>query len=203
MCGFGSALVCMSVLGYIMDYKEALPVMTVASAMLNASLLIKTYRHIQWKILWLPAMFSLLGRIFGMAVFNHFESAILSVALGLMIMATAVFQWRCANRISIRPTYRNGAVAGILSGALGGISSAGGPPMVVYYMNLGLDKYEYVATMQMTFLLGSLFSVGMLTAGGYYTAGIVQYSAVAVAGILSGGFLGLKLLARISKEPLW
>ena len=201
-CGFGAGLICMSVLPYMIDYKELVPMMYIAAVVISLRLIIKTYKHINWKVLLMPTAVSLAGRGVGIFAFKNLESAALGIILGILIILAAIFQLVFKNRIKIAPTHKNGAIAGLLSGVMGGIAGTGGPPLVVYYMNTGLEKYEYISTIQMSFLMGALFSIGVMAAAGGYSVGILKYSAVAAVGIAVGGFLGLKIFHRINKEKL-
>lgn len=202
LSGFGTALICISILPYIMDYKVALPIIYIASGTINLLLVLKMHRNIQWKLLIMPVFFSLLGRFAGMLLFTNLESNVLIIILGILIISISTLQLTILKKIKIKPNHKNGAIAGLLSGILGGISGAGGPPIVLYYMNLGLNKHEYISTVQMTFLVGSLFSILLMAMAGNYTAGNLTYAAVAVAGVLIGTFIGQKIFDFIKQDHL-
>jgi hypothetical protein len=91
---------------------------------------------------------------------------------------------------------------GLTSGVLGGISSVGGPPLFIYYINMSLEKYAYIATIQMMFLSGTLFSMTLLATSGYYTVNVLLYSLFASIGILVGSQLGLHLFKVMQRRTL-
>ena len=202
MCGFGAGLVCMSILPFIIDYKIALPIMFAASLVISGQLVIKSFKHINWRVFLMPAIFSLLGRSFTILAVNNLDSTILKLILGGIIIGTAIYQMTGANKIKIKPTHKNGAIAGILSGLMGGLASTGGPPLVVYYMNSELEKEEYLGTLQMTFFFGAILSISLTAATGGYSGGVWKYVIVAAVGIFSGALVGRRIFDKISIQQL-
>lgn len=201
-CGFGAGLVAMSIMPFIFDYKTALPVMYVCAIFICLRVLLVTYRSINWKVLALPTIFSFLGRIPGLIIFKSFDNTFLSIMLGILIFATALYQLFWGSRIRIRPTPVNGSITGLLSGVLGGLASSSGPPLVVYYMNANLEKTEYIATIQMTFLVGSLFSISLLASTGGYNGEILSYAAVGSIAVVLGTTAGLRLFHIMKRTTL-
>jgi uncharacterized membrane protein YfcA len=82
------------------------------------------------------------------------------------------------------------------------IAATGGPPMVLYLMNLKIDKYEYMATIQVIFLAGALFSIGLSGASGHYTREVLIYSAIGVVCVVIGSIIGLKLFDKLNRNKL-
>ena len=201
-CGFGAGLVGMSLMPFFFDYKTALPIMFIGGAVISIRLLAATFRHVNWKLFLVPVSFSFLGRVAGLMAFNTCANSTLSIILGCLIILVAVFQLLFSQKISIRPRFANGALAGVLSGIFGGLASASGPPLVVYYMNARLEKTEYIATLQATFVAGSLFSISLLAASGAYTVHSLSYGAVAAVGVAAGSTIGLSLFRAMNREML-
>ncbi|MDW7655598.1 MAG: sulfite exporter TauE/SafE family protein [Bacillota bacterium] len=201
-CGFGAGLIAMSIMPFIFDYKTALPIMYVCAIFICLRVLLSTYRSINWKVLALPTLVSLVGRVAGLFVFKSFENETLSIMLGVLIFATAIYQLFWGGKIHIRPTPVNGSLTGLLSGVLGGLASSSGPPLVVYYMNAKLEKIEYIATIQMTFLAGSLFSISLLASTGVYNGEILSYAAVGAVGVILGTTIGLKVFHAMKRTTL-
>lgn len=198
-CGFGAALISMSIMSLIIDYKIALPIMYLASVALNSCIIVQAYRHISWKIIVFPLVSSLLGRLLGLFIFSSLNSASLKLVLGCVICLIALFQLTCKKRFMIEPKPITGAIVGAMSGLFGGIASVGGPPLVVYYLNMNLSKEEYMVNMQTLLLCGTLFSISLLAVSGSYTRDIVPFGLTAIAGILIGAQIGLKLFDRINR----
>lgn len=201
-CGFGAGLVGMALLPLFLTYKTALPVMFIASAVLSLNLLLRSFKSINWQLFILPTMFSFLGRILGLLAFQNFHNSVLSIILGSLIFLIALFQLGWSKKIRLKPSTKNSMLAGSLSGVLGGLASASGPPLVLYYMNLALPKQEYLATIQASFLAGALFSISLLAASGGYDASILQLGLFAASGIFLGSLLGYRFFARLKQDAL-
>lgn len=201
-CGFGAGLLAMAVMPFIIDYKIALPVMFLSSVALNLQILSQTYRHIRWRSLLMPLIFSLAGRILGQLVFHRLQSDYLQIVLGIIILFTAVFQLLWQNKIKIKEKISTAGIFGLTSGIIGGISGTGGPPLVVYFLNLQVDKYEYIASLQTLLLSGTLFSIILSSSAGYFTRDVFVYGIFAVCSIVTGSFLGLKLFKKLNRTRL-
>jgi uncharacterized protein len=199
-CGFGAALICMSIISLTIDYKIALPVMYLASIALNGRIIIKAHRHVIWKIILIPLIASLAGRLMGLYLFNSLNSAGLKLILGFIIIAVALFQLLFKKGIIIKPKPIIGAFVGVISGVFGGIASVGGPPLVVYYVNMNLSKEEYMANLQILFFFGTLFSISLLAVSGGYNLDIIPLGITAIIAILAGAQIGLKIFDRINRE---
>ncbi len=201
-CGFGAGLIGMSLLPLLFDYKAALPIMFIGAAAISLRLVLVTYRDVDWKLFLVPTLFSILGRVIGLLVFKNFSSNALNIILGVLIVLISLFQMFWGYRLRIRPSVPNSMIAGTLSGILGGLASASGPPLVVYYMNAKLDKSTYIATIQASFFIGALFSIGLLASTGGYTLSSLGYGAVAAAGIVGGSVVGFRLFHKMNRDVL-
>jgi uncharacterized membrane protein YfcA len=201
-CGFGAGLFCMSLLPFFLDYKIALPMMFLAGIVLNIRILFKTYKHIQWRIMIIPLAFSFIGRIFGQLAVNHLDSRYLQIVLGVMVTMTAIYQLFWREIFTIKNNFGTASAFGLTSGLMSGLASTGGPPLVIYLLNLKLEKYAYMATIQMLFLCGALFSVGLTSASGLIDQSVLLYALVAIASILAGSFIGLKLFDKLNRLKL-
>jgi hypothetical protein len=69
-------------------------------------------------------------------------------------------------------------------------------------MNAKLEKIEYIATIQMTFLVGSLFSISLLASTGGYNTEILSYAAVGAVGVILGTTIGLKVFHAMKRTTL-
>lgn len=150
----------------------------------------------------MPVLFSLLGRSAGLFILNNLKSSYLSIILGILIIITALFQLFFKNKINIKHNHINGAITGSLSGLLGGVTGTGGPPLVVYYMNSKMEKYQYMATIQFSFLVGAVYTITLLSVSGYYTIKIIQFCVAAVIGSFFGSLIGLKVFHKIKRDVL-
>ena len=119
---------------------------------------------IQWRI----ATDCILGRTFGAAlataVMVAFSARLLATAFGLLLLGGAVLSatgWR------IVPNRRNAWIAGIFSGLMGTITSAGAPPLGLLTQQLAPTAIR--ATIGCIIAIGSVISLVMLAAAGQFS----------------------------------
>ena len=137
---------------------------------------------IQWRI----AADCILGRVIGAALATAlmvaFTPRLLSTVFGLLLLAGAALSaagWRVqANR-------RNSWIAGILSGLMGTITSAGAPPLGL--LTQRLEPAQIRSTIGCIICLGSAVSLFLLSAAGQFS---VQQFLLGVALLpwVMGGF---------------
>src|SRR3989442_332258 len=82
-------------------------------------------------------------------------------------------------------------LAGLLAGTVGGITNVPGTPLVIYFYALGLDKYEFVRSVALSFVVYKLVQFGAVTYYGLLTWWLAGVSVVLTLVALLGFWLGL------------
>ena len=81
----------------------------------------------------------------------YFSSAVpakvFQAILGTVLIALSLYFLFFEKKVRIRPTVRNGLLAGTVSGTLSGLFSTGGPPVVLYLTEALPDKHVYFEKM--------------------------------------------------------
>jgi uncharacterized membrane protein YfcA len=110
----------------------------------------------------------------------RFSNTTLNVMLAVAVIV-AVILMAVNPRVHIPPEREPlaGAIVGLVSGALGGVSSLTGPVIISYLMSLKLEREDFVGSISVIYLL----------------AAVVLYGAMAYAGRLDGAHIALSLLA--------
>ena len=80
--GFGFGIVMMAVMPLFLEYHSALAISTTLSMTLNIVILLKCWRDIDLKQLWLPVLFCLCGSTFGTFLMASSPSPIYKKILG-------------------------------------------------------------------------------------------------------------------------
>ena len=90
-------------------------------------------------------------------------------------------------------------LVGLLAGLVGGVTNVHGPPLVVYFYALQLDKARFVASISFAFLVYKVVQLGALVAYGLLTWPLLGASmGLTVVGL--GSFaLGLRLQDRLAQ----
>lgn len=137
------------------------------------------------------------GIVAGALTFHLLESWSIRLLIGVIALGFTANYWlrRLARNGTPqrRPTPSSGWLWGAVSGFTSFTAHAGGPPVNVYLLPLGLPKTQYQATTVAFFLLVNYVKLVPYTALGLFTGENLATAAVllpvAVAGILAGIWL--------------
>lgn len=179
--GFGIALVAAPLLALVDPALVPVPLI-----MLTALHSVLAMRRDGREADWRGVGWAMIGRIPGtalgvLAVITLPQRAF-SLVIGLFVLAfvvLSVLTWRP------RPQPGSLMVAGVVSGAGGTAAAIGGPPIALLYQNATGPQVR--GTMAAYFVLGSLTSVGALTAAGQVTSTALLSTAL-LSPFLVGGF---------------
>ena len=129
-------------------------------------------------------------------------SNVLLIMLGAALCAMSVYFYFFSGRIQIRPTVRNGMIAGGIGGVLSGLFSMGGPPVMVYFLSCSETNDEYIANIQFFFVVSNTISTVARMANGFVTGRVMWLMIPSVAAMLAANYTGGKVYKRISTEGL-
>jgi uncharacterized membrane protein YfcA len=138
---------------------------------------------IQWPLAGVAVIGRLGGTVLAAACLVLLSVQTLSLLFALLILtgvSLSLTGWR------VMPTRRNMAVAGLASGMMGTITSAGAPPFAIAMQNMGAAQLR--GTFGAIFFIGSAVSIGVLTAVG--RMGVHEYllSALLMPWMFAGFF---------------
>ena len=117
--------------------------------------------------------------------------------LGTVLIALSLYFLFFEKKVRIRPTVKNGLLAGTVSGTLSGLFSTGGPPVVLYLTEALPDKHGYFATIQFFFSLTGIYSTVMRILSGAVTAEVLVLAAFGFIGCALGNVLGGLVFDRL------
>lgn len=105
-------------------------------------------------------------------------------------------------RIHISKGFAGQAVAGSVSGLLGGLTNMSGPPMVLYLLQVTEDKDEYNGTLQAIFFATTLFKT--LVNGLSGRLGLQIWAALPplLLATVLGSIIGFRLFARMDMSAV-
>lgn len=195
--GFGYAVTCMALWPLLLPFKTATVVELITAAFMSVAIAAKYWKFINWRQLVWPCIVATGTNWVGVQVLQNSTDVFLRRILGGALMVLAVYFLFFSERMRIRPTRRNGIIAGAVAGLSGGMFSIGGPPIVAYYLNALEDKREYTATTQMFFIVTIASLFGMHLALGNVTLEVLKFSAAALCGLAVGTGMGLAVFRRL------
>jgi len=113
------------------------------------------------------------------------------IIFGLLLLITVFLS---AKKWSIAATKKNVTIAGLCSGFMGTLTGVGGPPMAIVYQNS--DSKNVVATLNMFFGIGALFSVLVLTYMDLINFREIMRCLLLAPGIIAGIILGRQKIVK-------
>ena len=140
---------------------------------------------VDWRIVGLLSVGIFLGTPLGYWFVNRFGQTDLFRALfGALLLSFAIYNQFLSGR-SYRVRKSLGPLFGLAGGFLGGAIVSGGPPMVVYAYGQGGDPREKKGTLQVSFLVASVFRTILIgvTPGAFSPAMLVSSLLVALPAV--------------------
>jgi uncharacterized membrane protein YfcA len=189
--GIGFAMLCAPVGGLF--FPEMAPAsLLVLGGLVSLACALREPAHIDWAM----ARWGILGRCAGgavaVAIFAVAPTRYLSAIYGFLLLAAVLL---AMNGWKIEPTRRNTALAGVISGVMGTITSAGAPPFAI--LTQRLEPPQIRATVGCILAAGAAVSLMLLGAAGRF--GLPQFAlSIALAPwMLAGFFLSGRVGRRI------
>ncbi|MBE6008193.1 MAG: sulfite exporter TauE/SafE family protein [Lachnospiraceae bacterium] len=198
--GFGFNIMFMSMGPFFMDYSAAQAICFSGTIVGNAANFLPRYKKINIKQVIIPAFSYCIATYVSIELTMGLETAVLRRMLGIVLVLLALYFVFFSGKIHIRPTTRNGVLAGIVSGIGGGMFAINGPPMAVYYLSAMEDKEEYMATIQAYFFVTSIATLVIKLATGTFGAFSVIWLLFLAAGIIIGAFVGKKTYSMLKPD---
>jgi uncharacterized protein len=102
-----------------------------------------------------------IGMGLGFAALSYFNPHLIAVAIAVITLAFTVTWFKGGSVVERRPRSRaKGVLAGMASGMGSMMAHAGGPPVAMYLLPLGLSKSVYAGPTFLFFVVGNLLKVG-------------------------------------------
>ena len=195
--GFGSAVLMINVLPFFLRVSLTVVVTQFSCIVFPVYMVFKLYRKVRMDVL-LPVLIpSLVCTVIATRISIGMDTGTMKLLLGILFVLLSVYFFFVADRMSLRPTRLTGAVVGSVSGILGGLFVAGGPPVVLYMAPALEDKDEYVATIQVYFLALNAMSLLTRVISKAVSPGDLPYMTAAALGALLGAVIGMKYTTKI------
>ncbi len=197
--GFGSAIVMAPILGPLFGPATAVPTILSLDFLLNLRLVPQALPQARWGLVARMTVGSAALLPLGAWLIVHLPKQPLVIAIGVMVILAALViwsGWQYRGPVNAGTDIFVGGVAGFL----GGSTSIGGPPVVLYLLARPATSVQYRA--DLIGFLGTTTIVALLTFALYGTL-TVQVLVLVVAGLpvyLVGSELGRVAFWRVQEE---
>ena len=136
--GFGFGIFSMIFLPTLFGvYTEGNVLSSMLSMLTSFAVAVVMWRKISWKNLVFPLIGCLFSTYLAVEFIGTQDNDTLILLLGILLVVLSVYFFFFSGKLKIKPTWYTGLSMGILSGFMDGMFSIGGPPIVIYYMQIG------------------------------------------------------------------
>jgi uncharacterized membrane protein YfcA len=148
---------------------------------------------------WMMPLYQVIGAVAGTWLFVSAPELpyLLVLALLTLVYLNLDRLGRANSPLVLRHERRFAALAGVASGVFEGTANIAAPPLIIFYLALGLTPAMLVLAMNLSFLVGKTTQLAVLTAGGGVTAAQWLATLPFVAIGTAASFAGVRLRNRI------
>lgn len=198
--GGGGALILVPLLNFLIGTTKTAPVINLGTFIGRPVRLILFWKHINWKVFWYYVPAAMLGAWVAGWFFTRVEASWLQILVGFFLIST-VFQYRFGKKKRSFPVKLWYFIPlGFIVSILGTIIGALGPILNPFYLNLGLDKEELIATKTMNSFFLGIAQIGSYTFFGLLYRELWIYGIALGLGAVVGNVVGKKFLARMKSS---
>lgn len=198
--GGGGSLILVPVLNAWIGAGSTAPVLNLGAFIGRPARLLLFWKNIQWKVAVFYVPSAILGTWLGAYLFSNVRLEVLQVLIGLFLIST-IFQYRFGKRAkSFAVSLWYFIPLGFLVAFLGTLIGALGPILNPFYLNLGLDKEDLIATKTFNSFLIGLFQVGSYSFFGLLYGQLWIYGVILGLGAILGNIIGKRFLVTMKSE---
>ena len=192
VASFGFGLLALPLLGLFLPLQIVVPVILIYSFILNSIILYNVRANISFKRIYIVVLFGMIATPFGAHLLKVLPENTLKVIIGIIISLSTVVNF-CGYKIKVKNEKLSYIPIGLASGLLNGSVSLGGPPLVIFLSNQGVEKQIFRANLTLYFWVLNIFTIPTYFFSGLITQDVINYSGYLFPGLIIGALLGVSL----------
>lgn len=157
--GMGLGILCMMFFPMLFPLNTAVGLSVAIPIMSNLLLGLIYRKYVHWKTVLSCGIVSAVISVTIATLSLAWNENYVKIGLGLLLVVLAVYFDRYSERIRIKPTAKNGALAGIAGGLGNGLFGLAGPPVGLFFAAAFPDNAAYLGSIQFYFVLINLVAV--------------------------------------------
>ena len=201
-CGFGAGIILMIALPFFYTISRAAGIACIVTIVLTAAMVLRYRRHINLRKVVLPLLLYAAAAAAAIKLAPYVDQALLKRCFGGFLILLALYHFFLHGKDHGKWSIWGSAAAIIFSGACSGLFAVGGPLMAVYYLANTDSKEEYLATMEMLFLLNNIWSSYVRIRNGIVTSAEVPVILLGAAFILLGFLIANRLVDKLDDKRM-
>lgn len=196
---FGFNLIAVSALLFFVSPKLLVPVITLLSVTSSLYMLIGLMKYVEIKRI-LPLLIGAAGGIplgvFGLVIL---KPEMLKIMIGLVVVTFALL-FASGYRKEIRNETPAFLLLGLISGMIGGSTSLGGVPVILFFINQDCDKRTFRANITLFYVMHGMLSFLGYIQGNLITGEVIKYFLALVIPMTLGIAGGMKLVHKVNQS---
>lgn len=199
LAGFGFAIVSVPIMIIFISPKMVVPIVMMQAILINLLILIEARKWLDLKRIWPLIVAGIAGIPVGTYLLVVLDVNVLRVFIGSVIVPFAI-----AYMMGFTKQVKNEKLAfasiGFISGLLSASTSIGGPPVILFLVNQGVDKQTFRANLVAYYLVVALVVILAFVLSGVITTTVIQYAIWFLPATLLGTITGIKLAHKIDEN---
>jgi uncharacterized membrane protein YfcA len=197
--GFGFALLSMPLMTMILGIRFATPFVAITGVTVGLLMISSNWQEADRRILLQLFGWALLGVPLGVILFGYLPEEWVKRGLGALLVFYSLYALLQPELPLVRNRWLT-LVCGFASGLLTGAYNTGGPPVIVYGTLRHWSREQFRSTLQLFFMLVSLFAMIGHGIAGLWTTEMWWIYLYSLPGLLLGHFMGEKLYGMIPRH---
>ncbi len=199
--GFGEALVAVPLLALRIPVVIATPLAVAMSVLVATLIIAQDWREVHIRSAAGLVGSAILGIPFGLLLLTRVNDHIVRIVLGAVIIAFSLYSLLVQRRVHLErdhPVWL--AVAGFISGVLGGAYGMNGPPLAIYGSLRRWSPQQFRASLQGYFLPASMLGLIGYVLLGVWQRELTRYVLLCIPVAIVATLIGRLLNRRLSSE---
>lgn len=199
LTGFGFALVSVPIMVILLSPKIVVPIVLMQTILTNLIILLEARKWVNLKRIWPLMMAGIVGIPLGTYLLIVLDVSILKVSIGAVIIPFAI-----ASFLGFKKQIKNEKLAfapiGFISGVLSASTTLAGPPVILFFVNQGVEKQAFRANLVAYFMVLSSATVFAFALGGVITTAVINYAIWFLPATILGAITGIKLTHKVDEK---
>lgn len=188
----------MAVFSLVIPVKTALVLQAFVAVFIIGWYAFRQRKHINFRLFVIPVCFSLAFTFIGLETAFLINEKLLKKCFGVILVLLSVSSLAGGNRFHLSKGWLSQAVAGSISGLLGGLTNMSGPPMAIYLIQVADSKEEYNGTLQGYFFIPALFKAIVHVAKGRLTMPMLHIFPFLLLSTVAGSLIGFGFFRKMN-----
>jgi len=200
--GFGSGIVMMIFLPYLLPINQSAGVSTLTMSVAIIMVAWKYRKYLKWQKLVAPFLIYIIVATASLYWSKFLAPGHLKLLLGgLLLILSLYYMTMNLRSITIKsiPVYVM-VVFAIISGFFNGMFGIGGPLMALYFLTISDSKENYLASIQTFFLIDTIVITSLRFSSGILDLNSLKYVLVGLIGAIVGTILANHLVSHLNMK---